>query len=72
MENSIKLFGGEPRDPKRIRRILDKLEKVWSEAPDFRFGQLNYNIYQSLSHGNDMFYIEDEKFEEYLDNLLKK
>src|SRR5262252_4560070 len=28
------------RDPERIQRILAKLEAIWRESPDLRFGQL--------------------------------
>jgi len=34
------------RDPKRIKKILSIIEKIWQENPDLRFGQLliNYGI----------------------------
>ncbi len=55
------------RDPKRIKEFCDRLAKAWEQAvPDWRFGQLIYNILGGI----DPFYIEDdlmiETIEEYL------
>jgi len=55
------------RDKKRIKPFLEKLEKLWLESPDLRFGQLVYDI-MGQHYIEELFYMEDEKFEE----LLKK
>jgi uncharacterized protein YihD (DUF1040 family) len=55
------------RDPKRVKRIVEKLEKIWSRFPDWRLGQLLINI--SSSKWLDLYCMEDEELEEYLDSL---
>lgn len=44
------------RDPNRIPEFLDELERVWSQVPDCRFGQLVVNVL-----GVDPFYVEDDE-----------
>lgn len=51
------------RDPYRIPKFLDELERVWSQVPDWRFGQLVANLL-----GRDPFYVEDD---EALDTLKR-
>ena len=48
------------RDPNRIHNVLMELEKLWVRYPDWRFMQLINNL--QATQGNDMFYIEDDKF----------
>ena len=48
------------RDPNRIHDVLMELEKLWVRYPDWRFMQLINNL--QATQGNDMFYIEDNKF----------
>ena len=48
------------RDPNRIHDVLMELEKLWVRYPDWRFMQLINNL--QATQGNDMFYIEDDKF----------
>ena len=57
----------EPRDIKRIARIMEKLTRLWTASPDLRLGQLlvNDKIGQS-------FYEEDNLTEAKLDKLIKK
>lgn len=42
------------RNPKRIKFVLRELERLWLQVPDWRLGQLVFNIV-----GRDPFYIED-------------
>ena len=53
------------RDPNRIPRVLDLLEKVWQEAPDWRLGQLIENIARDMGW-NDAYYMEDDDLEKEL------
>lgn len=53
------------RDPKRIKRILKKLEKVWTKYNDWRFGQLLINL--TSQEFLDLFYLEDNKLEELIE-----
>jgi uncharacterized protein YihD (DUF1040 family) len=53
------------RNPKRIKRILNKLEKVWKKQPDLRLGQLLYSL--AYLDAKDIFYYEDECLEKTLD-----
>lgn len=70
------------RDIARIPRILKLIYKYWSKHPDYRFGQLMYNIMMRMPEvvqvsrdcavGIDPFYLEDDKFEEYLKILVEE
>ena len=52
------------RDPERIDRICGLLAEVWKQNPDWRLGQLIYNMVRS-SKGSSapLFYIEDDELE---------
>ena len=69
------------RDPKRIKRILKLLEKLWLKSPDQRLGQLleNYVFFQG-QRGDltsvRLFYQEDDITEKILkkikeDNIME-
>jgi len=64
------------RDKKRIRKILKLLEKRWKKNPEWRFFQLlhvlNMDIYACKIYDKDLFYFEDDKFLEYLKNIIDK
>lgn len=53
------------RDPNRIDVICDLLRDVWKEFPDWRLGQLIFN----LTSRYDCFYVEDNVLEEALKRL---
>jgi len=55
------------RDPKRIKRITEKLDKIWSRFPDWRLGQMLINI--SSSKWLDLYCMEDEELEKFMDDL---
>ena len=46
------------RDPKRIPKVLNEIEKIWKEYPDLRLGQLIDNVVSRSPC--PLFYIEDE------------
>lgn len=55
------------RDPKRIKPILKKLEKLWNMFPDWRLCQLISNL-----HGagrQDIFYTEDNELEKGIEKM---
>ena len=54
------------RDSARIQRITDKLAEYWLRVPDWRFCQLMENV-KTFTGKNDLFFIEDDEFEEILD-----
>ena len=56
------------RDPERIDKVLKVLGDNWKKLPDWRFGQLLCNL-QSAA-GNDLFYVEDDKFVELLEEYF--
>lgn len=58
------------RDKNRIKPFLERLEKVWNEVPDWRFGQFMCNVLNSMPI--DPFYIEDKEMIEYFENFLKE
>jgi hypothetical protein len=53
------------RDPERINRICDLLRDVWKLIPDWRLGQLIFN----LTGRYDCFYVEDDTLEKALKRL---
>ena len=57
------------RDPKRIDRILDKVKKLWQEYPDYRFGQMVWNLSSGID--SNIFHIEDDLMETLIDDQLK-
>lgn len=82
MEKCIKwdtINGGKMvRDPKRIKRILKLIEKLWLRYPDQRLGQLlfNYTRFGTRAKGKsgfirDIFFYEDDDIEEDLKYELK-
>jgi len=61
------------RDPKRIDRILKKLETLWRIYPDMRLGQLvaNCTTHPARIVGyNDVFNVEDDTLETRIDQIL--
>jgi len=64
------------RDPKRIYNFCNKLAALWSQVPDWRFGQLICNVLGSELNGRDPFFPEDDQmmgyFEHYFENLSLK
>lgn len=59
------------RDINRISRLTKMLENYWLMVPDWRFGQLIENL-KRFSGETDLFYMEDDKFEELLKNFFKE
>ena len=47
------------RDKARIKPFLEEIEKIWSEVPDWRFGQLICNFEKFF--GN-LFFLEENDF----------
>jgi hypothetical protein len=67
---------GRGREFERIRRICEKLERVWSLNPDQRLGQLLQqhvpdNFIDRDTGIRDLFYVEDDILEEWLDKQLQ-
>ena len=62
----------ENRDPKRIKRILDKIYVLWSNSPDLRFGQFLQNIFGLALKDQPIYFKEDNEVEKILDYLLTK
>ena len=58
------------RDIKRIDEVLAALKENWEKVPDWRLGQLLCNL-QSAA-GSDLFYVEDDKFVELLEEYFNK
>ena len=65
-------YGGSARmrDTRRIKPFLERLEKMWNEVPDWRFGQLMCNVLNSMS--TDPFFVEDEEMIEYFEEFFKE
>lgn len=46
------------RDPKRIKPVLERIEKIWIENPDYRLGQLIMVIARTGEHNPKLFNLE--------------
>jgi uncharacterized protein YihD (DUF1040 family) len=57
----------KPRNPKRIKKILKKVKKLWKKSPDLRFGQLIFNLMRE----SNQFYLEDDNFVKILQEKFK-
>lgn len=57
------------RDPNRIHEVITAVEALWNKYPDWRFMQLIINLQRT--YGNDMFYVEDNKFKELIEVLTE-
>ena len=55
-------------DPNRIDEIWDLLREIWKQYPDWRLGQLIFN----LTGKYDCFYVEDSDLEEKLKLNIQK
>lgn len=51
------------RDPKRIQRIMEQVERIWKENPDMRLGQVFELIKERNQGPVDSFYVEDGEWE---------
>jgi hypothetical protein len=65
------------RYPERIPYLLDSLQEIWEENPDWRFGQLLFNIgyFQPIDYGltvQDPFHIEDDRLDKAIDRYHAK
>lgn len=62
------------RDPNRIDYYCDRLANLWNRVPDWRFGQFLINVLRhwSLTHNNDLFYVEDEEFFKFIHDYLEE
>jgi hypothetical protein len=60
------------RDPKRIKRIITKLYRLWEMNPDWRLGQLISNAANMSTDKAvyDVFPVEDDITEDGLNRLL--
>ena len=47
------------RDPNRIDKFCDELKTIWHQVPDWRFGQLIYNLMLTQFTSGRAFYAED-------------
>lgn len=57
------------RNPNRIAKVLEVLSNCWEKYPDWRLGQLFCNLQRAT--GTDLFYIEDEKMIELLNEYFE-
>lgn len=62
------------RNPNRIKPFCDKLAALWSEVPDWRFGQLMSNLLGAYVSDTkrDIFFPEDDELMTYFENYFKQ
>ena len=58
------------REKDRIKRICDKLCKLWEENPDCRFYQMLIN--EGIIMDSNKWHIEDDVVERHIDTVSKK
>lgn len=61
----------KPRDPKRIPKIMKRLEKLWKKHPDLRLGQLLENALRRDAGFGSPYYMEDENLIEVLERFYE-
>jgi len=62
------------RDVKRIKPIMEELEKAWNKVPDMRFGQFIYLLADKQyekTNISDIFHPEDDVWLEVLKDFNK-
>lgn len=61
------------RDPKRISKVLERIQKVWERNPDLRLAQLVVNATKMAGHEDAsqsrIFNIEDDELLRGIDKL---
>ena len=55
------------RNPNRIPEFCNKLSDIWSKIPDWRFGQLMINLFNTIG---DPFYLEDDKLIQKIEEIV--
>lgn len=61
------------RDPKRIDRILAKIEKIWKQYPDLRLGQLIHSVaYKAVDGPSILHQLEDDVMEDGIDKYMEE
>ena len=60
------------RDSKRIKPFLKELEKLWTENPDWRFGQLVKNISATGVADITLYNMEENEFLKNIDEYKKR
>lgn len=59
------------RNPKRIDEFCSQLAEYWHLVPDWRFGQLIYNVLTEELNGRDMFFLEENKMLECFEHFFE-
>ena len=55
------------RDPARIPKVLDKIKELWEKVPDWRLGQLIFNVTGMY----DPYHLEDDLLINIIDDFIK-
>ena len=62
------------RDPKRIPKVLAKVQELWEKYPDERLLQLLINAagtVKDVGPAPNLFYVEDDLLQKGVDNRLE-
>jgi hypothetical protein len=60
------------RNPKRIPKVLAKLQKAWELQPDWRLGQLLVNLSRPMHKGYQIFHHEESFWEHRIDLMIER
>lgn len=60
------------KDPNRIEEIIKALDRIWKSNPDLRLGQLITIAIKPKTSCPEIFYAEDEKILDGLNNYEQK
>lgn len=59
------------RDPDRIDIFCDELKELWKLVPDWRFGQLIFNLCIDENNTSSFFYKEDKPMMDKMKGTMK-
>ena len=57
------------RDINRIDNVCNELSNIWKQVPDWRLGQLLWNVFD-INNKHDIFYMEDNELIEYIKSYI--
>lgn len=57
------------RSTEHIDEVLCRIGLLWKRIPDWRLGQVIYNLSQMDTRKRDLFYLEDEDFLKLIEEL---
>lgn len=62
------------RDPERIPEFMETIQEMWERHPDWRFGQLIFNVFDGIWDTTEpkFFYIEDDQLLKVIEHRMEE